>query len=181
MSITVLVKETFRPYDAAAFARWCEGERPSVQHPHRMAFNYRPGRPRNQYVETDAALHFIQLGFDCWTYYVLFRQTKPSHVHHRNREEILTNFTPAERQRLTSLPAFHGVVKLRNPDVLAFDPIRRQWFAYEVKRPGEKIRDGQLEGLAVLHHYFGMEVGIIRFRKKVAAVPVVHSVSLRPR
>jgi hypothetical protein len=150
--------------------RWraCDGKDYSVWRKYRHLvesgqyhFAGRQGKSVYGFAEALTALALHRHGFKCWTGVHLFgRAPKGAMRRVANTAEVekllCGDGFMLPRQLDPSLAR-----RAKNPDVVAYQPHRREWRFCEVKR-GEAVQRDQVVGLTILHLLTGAPVAIVR-------------------
>jgi hypothetical protein len=142
----------------------------------RFLLPYLNERPARRFAELHTALLLQREGFTCWGGAHLFEYGR-AFVRGKgntkaNTDEVRSRATwrwPSEIQGTLNF-------KPRNPDIIAYSEVRKEWRFCEVKRRGERVDPGQLKALAVLYLLTGAPVAVVRVVEGAGAI-TSHSLS----
>jgi hypothetical protein len=190
--VTVPYEEEAREKWIAAHVHWINSERTdySVYGPYaKLAASGRfvmPFRNTKEAAKRFAELHIALLldreGFFCWGGVHLFynmwnglqpkghKTQKPCTVLVQRalaRQGIKSGKTlwrwPSEIERMLKFTP-------RNPDLVAYSTKRNEWRFIEVKGPGDRVKEEQLQALAVLHLLTSAPVAVVFLRKVLTEI-----------
>src|ERR1700720_3289854 len=165
-------------HDAAALRRWKAAIGPFIRSGRKRYFVFREyaelarsGRfilpfegeaKTRRFAELHTALLLHGEGFFCWGGVRLFKEKKDVIAlkgrKSDNTEEVRSRVPwpwPSEIQETLNFQP-------RNPDIVAYSKERSEWRFCEVKGPGDRVKEEQLEALAVLHLLTGAPVAVVR-------------------
>lgn len=177
--VTFTFEEAVREAWIAAYVPWINSKQTdySVYGPYaKLAGSERFNLPfanqaANRFAELHTALLLQRKGFFCWGAVLLFDELR--HVRKgkgpsvANTEKVRSSARPWRwpneiQGTLDCLP--------RNPDLVAYSKKLNEWRFCEVKGPGDRVKEGQLQALAVLHLLTAAPVAVVLLKTQPAKV-----------